>query len=189
MDLTCAHIPMGDGSFEILYSQERVDRHVIDPNGLDYVSECDYVVPPWIIEYDPSDLPFMQEHSINMILLKTYEYKEKLTKYQGKEPGSIQILKKKDEECEETIKGMVNTDPPSYPYIESIPCINFSEGILALIWDKTKGKPRYDHRDDNSWLDPYIIKKKSDKENYYLTALDGRKMPLPVDGSLFQPYV
>jgi hypothetical protein len=46
MDLTCAHIPMGDGTFEILYSQERFDRHVMDPNGPNYVSECDYDVPP-----------------------------------------------------------------------------------------------------------------------------------------------
>jgi hypothetical protein len=68
-------------------------------------------------------------------------------------------LKKEDEEREETIKGMVNTEPPSYPYIESIPCINFSEGSLALMWDKRKGKPRYDQRDDNSWLGPYMSRR------------------------------
>jgi hypothetical protein len=189
MILTHAYIPMGYGTFEILYSREKNDKHVMDPNGPDYVSECDYDVPPQIIEYDPSELPFMQEDSIDMLLPRTDEYKEKLAKYQGKEPGSIQILKKEDEEHEETIKGMVNTEPPSYPYIESIPCINFSEGSLALMWDKRKGKPKYDQRDDNSWLGPYIVKKKSDKEKYYLTTLDGRKMPLPVDGSLLQPYV
>jgi hypothetical protein len=40
----------------------------MDPNGPDYVSECDYDVPPQIIEYDPSELPFMQEDSIDMLL-------------------------------------------------------------------------------------------------------------------------
>jgi hypothetical protein len=54
----------------------------------------------------------------------------------------------------------------------------------VFMWDKKKGKPKYDQKDDNTWLGPYIINKKSEKEKYYLTALDGRKMPLPVDGSL-----
>jgi hypothetical protein len=54
----------------------------------------------------------------------------------------------------------------------------------TFMWDKRKGKPKYDQKNNNSWLGPYIIKKKSEKEKYYLTAMDGRKMPLPVDGSL-----
>jgi hypothetical protein len=57
------------------------------------------------------------------------------------------------------------------------------------MWDKKKGKPKYDQKDDNSWLGPYIVKKKSKKEKYYLTTLDGRNMSFPVDGSLLRPYV
>jgi hypothetical protein len=38
----------------------------------------------------------MQEDCIDMLLPRTNEYKEKLAKFQGKEPGSIQILKKED---------------------------------------------------------------------------------------------
>jgi hypothetical protein len=140
-----------------------------------------------MIEYDPSKLPFIQEDSIDMLLPRTDEYKDKVAKYHGKEPGSIQILKK--EKHEEIIKEMVRTEPPSYSYVESTSCINFNEGSLALMWDKRKGKPMYDQRNDNSWLGPYIVKKKSDKEKYYLATLDRRKMPLPVDGSLLQPYV
>jgi hypothetical protein len=45
MYLTHAHIPMGYDTFEILYNWERDDRHVTDPNGPDYISECDYDVP------------------------------------------------------------------------------------------------------------------------------------------------
>jgi hypothetical protein len=33
-------------------------------------------------------------------------------------------------------------------------------------------------------LVPYIVKKKSEKGTYYLSSMDGRRMPLPVDGSL-----
>jgi hypothetical protein len=41
-----------------------------------------------------SELPFMQEDSIDVLLPWNDEYKEKLVKYHGKELGSIQILKK-----------------------------------------------------------------------------------------------
>jgi len=58
---------------------------------------------------------------------------------------------------------MVYTEPPSYPCVENIPCINFNEGIIALMWDKIKGKHRYEHRNDNSWFGPYIVNKKYDK--------------------------
>jgi hypothetical protein len=104
---------------------------------------------------------------------------------------SIQILNKednKDKECEEAIKNVVNTEPPSYPYIENIPYINYSEGIIAFMWEKKKGNLKYDQEADISWLGPYIIKKKYEKEKYHLIALDGRNMPFPVDGSLLQPY-
>jgi hypothetical protein len=74
-------------------------------------------------------------------------------------------LKKEGEKHEEIIKEMVYTEPPSYPCIENTPCINFNEGSIALMWDKIKGKPRYDQRNDNSWLGPYIVKKKLIKKS------------------------
>jgi hypothetical protein len=46
MDLTHAHIPMGDRKFEILYNQHVVNNHVVDLNGLDYCSDCEYDVAP-----------------------------------------------------------------------------------------------------------------------------------------------
>jgi hypothetical protein len=57
------------------------------------------------------------------------------------------------------------------------------------MWDKRKGKPKYDQKDDISRLGPYIIKKNYEKEKYYLTALDRRKISLPIDGSLLRPYI
>jgi hypothetical protein len=186
MDLTHAHILMGDGTFQILYNQEKDDRHVMDPYGPDYVTECDYDVHTQFIEYDPSELPFMQEDSIDVLLPWTNKYKEKLAKYHGKDPGSIQILKKEDEKHEEKVEETVRAKPPCFDYT---PCIDFVEGSLVLMWEKRKGKPRYDQQDNKSWLGPYITKKKSNKERYYLAALDGRKMSLSVDGSLLQPYI
>jgi hypothetical protein len=58
-----------------LYNPEKNDKHVMDPNGPDYINECDYDVPRQSIEYDPSEFPFMQEDSIDMLLPRTDEYK------------------------------------------------------------------------------------------------------------------
>jgi hypothetical protein len=96
---------------------------------------------------------------------------------------------KGDKEHQKDIKDAINTNPPLYPYIENIPYINYSERSLVLMWDKMKGKPKYDKKNNNSWLGPYIIKKKSEKEKYYLLAMDERKMPLLVDGTFLQRYI
>jgi hypothetical protein len=59
-----------------------------------------------------------------------------------------------------------------------------------LMWDKNKGNPNYEHKDYSSWPFHYNVKKKFEKDSkYYLTILDGRKIPLPMDGSLLQTYV
>jgi hypothetical protein len=79
--------------------------------------------------------------------------------------------------------------PPKKPYNEDLPYVDFDEGSLALMWDKKRGEPKYDERNEMLWLGPYIIKKKSEKGKYYLSAMDGRTMSLPVDGSLLQPYI
>jgi hypothetical protein len=74
IDLTHAQIPMGDATFEILDSRERADKYVMEPNGHDYTSECEFDKVPDTIEYDPRYLPFMQEDCIYMLLTKTDEY-------------------------------------------------------------------------------------------------------------------
>jgi len=84
---------------------------------------------------------------------------------------------------------VVKEKQPSQPYIEKIPYINFSEGSLALMWDKKRGEPKYDERKNVLWIGHYIIKRKSKKGKYYLYSMDGRKIPLLVDGSLLRPYI
>jgi hypothetical protein len=46
MDLIHAHVPLRDGTFEILYSQHVVKNHVVDPNSLNYWSNCEYDMAP-----------------------------------------------------------------------------------------------------------------------------------------------
>jgi hypothetical protein len=46
MDITHAHIPMGDGTFYILYNLEKYDKHMMDLDGPHYANKCDYDVLP-----------------------------------------------------------------------------------------------------------------------------------------------
>jgi hypothetical protein len=169
---------------ESYITREKNDTHVMDLRGPNYVSEHYYDMFLQVFEYDPSKLPFIHEDSIKMFL--PWTDKKKISKYHGKEMGSIHVMQEEDEKHEEIVKNIVHIEPP---HIENTPCIDFNEGSLSLIWEKIKGKPRYAQKDKNSRLGPYIIKKNFDKERYYLTTLDERKMLLLVDGSLLQPYI
>jgi hypothetical protein len=84
---------------------------------------------------------------------------------------------------------MVKEKPPSQPCIENIPYINFNEGIIAIMWDKKKGKAKYDKGNEVLWLGPYIVQNNSENGIYYLSAMHGRRMSFLVDGSLLQPYI
>ena len=64
MNLAHAYIPMGDVTYEILHNRENKYTLVMDLRGPNYVSEHYYDMPPQVIEYDLSKLPFMQEDSI-----------------------------------------------------------------------------------------------------------------------------
>jgi hypothetical protein len=41
---------------------------------------------------------------------------------------------------------------------------------------------------DSLWLGPYQIEKKSGTNYFYLTTVEGRRMPLPVNGYFLKPY-
>jgi hypothetical protein len=106
--------------------------------------------------------------------------------------GTIKILKKDEDkrsvEREQIIKNMVKAQPPEQPYIENLSYVYFDEGILSLMSDKKMGEPKYDEKNEVLWLGPYIAKNKSEKGTYYLSTMDGRRMALPVDGSLLRPW-
>jgi hypothetical protein len=49
---------------------------------------------------------------------------------------------------ENKLSNVVEADPPTQPYIEDLPYVEFDEGNLALMWDKRKGKPKYDKKSE-----------------------------------------
>jgi hypothetical protein len=126
----------------------------------------------------------MQEDAMKLFL--PWMDKKGVAQCHHKEPKYIHIIQREDEKSERIVKDTVHTKSP---YDDNTPCYDFNEGTLVFMWEKRKGKPIYEYKDNNSWLVPYIIKNKSDKKKYYLTTLDGIKMPFPIDGFLLQPHI
>jgi hypothetical protein len=83
--------------------------------------------------------------------------KKNTTQYNGKKVVPIHVMQGEDKKHEEIIKETVHTEPP---HDENTPCINLNEGICVIMWDKRKGKPKYHEKENNSWLGPYITRKK-----------------------------
>jgi hypothetical protein len=56
------------------------------------------------------------------------------------------------------------------------------------MWDKRREKPGMHQKFDSLWLGPYQIKERSGVDSFYLATAEGRRMPLPFNGSLLKPY-
>lgn len=62
------------------------------------------------------------------------------------------------------------------------------QGEFVLMWDKRKGQPNTCKEFDKFWLDPYKIEKKSVNDSYYISTLEGRRLPLPTSRSNLKPH-
>jgi len=64
---------MEDGTFEVLYNQLSSKEHVIEWDHPNHINEKYFDEGSFHIEYDPHDIPFMQEDCINTLLPRTQE--------------------------------------------------------------------------------------------------------------------
>jgi hypothetical protein len=82
----------------------------------------------------------------------------------------------------------MDVDPPYEPYSEHILYPEYLEGNLVLVWDKGRGLPSFDPKDEVLWAGPCIVKET--KNNLYtLSTLAGRKMPCGFMASHLRPYI
>jgi hypothetical protein len=56
------------------------------------------------------------------------------------------------------------------------------------MWDKRREKPGMHQKFDSLWLGPYKIEEISSPYSFYLSIIEGRRMRLPVNGSLLKNY-
>jgi hypothetical protein len=64
----------------------------------------------------------------------------------------------------------------------------FKEGDQVLLWDKRREKLGIHKMFDSIWIGPYKIEEVSGPDSFYLSTIEGRRMPLPVNGSLLKHY-
>jgi hypothetical protein len=65
---------------------------------------------------------------------------------------------------------------------------DFQTGDTILLWDKRREKPGSHGKFDSLWAGPYIIQDIAGKNSFFLSRLDGEKLPLPVNGQLLKLF-
>jgi len=65
---------------------------------------------------------------------------------------------------------------------------DFNKGDQVLMWDKRREKPGMHQTFDSLWLGPYKIEEVSRPDLFYLSTIEGRRMPLPTNVSLLKHY-
>jgi hypothetical protein len=192
LDFSHAFIPMGDGTYEVLYSQPESQHHVCLLNGTDATSDDEFDRVSNEPPYDASELPFANEEAFEVLFPRTNKYDKGLVRHYDKDVGEVKILQN-DEQTQQTnkqqiIKSIQEVAPPPELYIEDDPHIEYGEGNLVLLWDKKRGEPNYDPKDEILWVGPFIVK---NKENnlYNVFTMTGRKVPVGYEASRLCPYI
>jgi hypothetical protein len=56
------------------------------------------------------------------------------------------------------------------------------------MWDTQKGEPTNVKGSTQSWLRPFKVGMETVDKSYYLSTLEGRSFPLPINKHLLKPY-
>ena len=65
---------------------------------------------------------------------------------------------------------------------------SFNKGDLGLMRDNINKKPGKHGKFYSLWLGPYIIESMAGPNSFYLSHLDGEKLPLPVNGQILKLF-
>jgi hypothetical protein len=84
--------------------------------------------------------------------------------------------------------------PPSVQYTRVVQGMTkykirkYKEGDMVWMWDTQKGEPTNVKGSMQSWLGPFKVGMESVDNSYYLSTLEGRRHPLPINGHLLKPH-
>jgi len=159
MDYSHAFIPMGDETYDVLYSQSESPCHVYDLHSAESIGDYNFDKVSYEPPYDTSELPFAGEESFEVLFLRNGERREALNQYQGKDVGEVKILTRNDLIKEEEMEpSTMNIDPFPEVYIEDILHPKYLEESSVLLWDKNRGRSSFDPKDDVLWSGPCVVK-------------------------------
>jgi hypothetical protein len=200
MDLTFLLLPLKDGTTGRLLNIPLTGNHVHDVAPAKNEPQKDEIQT--LQEYSPEDMPFTTEEEFDQIEWpKKEEYQQLLDQFQNKEVGTVKILKIPKSEDEVQIHPSQQQaftleahPPPSVQYTRVIQenekqkIRKYKKGELVCMWDTQKGEPTNAKGSIQSWLRPFEIRMESVDDSYYLSTLEGRRLPLPISGRLLKPH-
>jgi hypothetical protein len=200
MDLTFLRLPLKDGTTGHLLNVPITGNHVQDV--VPSVNEAQKDVIQTLQEYSPEDMPFATEEEFDQIEWpKKEEYQQLLDEFHNKEVGTVKILKrKKDGEdvqihpSQQEVFTPEAHPPPSVQYTRVVQGTTkhkirkYKEGDLVWMWDTQKGEPINVKGSAQSWLGPFKVGMESVDNSYYLSTLEGRRRPLPINRCLLKPH-
>ena len=64
----------------------------------------------------------------------------------------------------------------------------YKEGDVVWMWDTQKGEPTNVKGSTQSWLGPFKFGRESVDDSYYLSTLEVRRLPLPINMHLLKPH-
>jgi hypothetical protein len=153
-------------------------------------------------EYSLEDIPFTMEKDFDHIEWpKKEEYQQLLDQFQSKEVGTVKIMKRpKNEDDVQIHPSQQDTfipeahPPPLVQYTrilqgnEKHKIQKYKEGELVWMWDIQKGESTNVKGSIQSCLGPFKVGMESVYNSYYLSTLEGRRRPLPINRRLLKPH-
>jgi hypothetical protein len=151
-------------------------------------------------KYSPEDMPFATEEDFVQIEWpKKEEYQQLLDEFKNKQIGTMKILKKHEDDVQihpsqQEVFTAEAHPPPLIQYTRVVQGTTkykvrkYKEGDMVWMWDTQKGEPTNVKGSTQSWLRSFKVGMESVNNSYYLSTLEGRRHPLPINGHLLKPH-
>jgi hypothetical protein len=151
-------------------------------------------------KYSSEDMPFETEEDFYHIEWpKREEYQQLLDEFKNKEIGMVKILKKHEDDVQIHLSQQEAFTAEAHPPPSS-QCTRVVQGTtkykvrkykeedMVWTWDTQKGEPTNVKGSTQSWLEPFKVGMESVNDSYYLSTLEGRRCPLPINRHLLKPH-
>jgi hypothetical protein len=200
MDLTYVNIPLNNGTIGHLPNVQMTRTHVQETSDPIKYDKAHEQIMESLPEFSPNDMPFATKEDFNQIQWpKREEYQQLLDKYEGKEVGTVKMLNKGESNIlirpsQQAVFTAEYHPPPSAQYTKVVQettkfrTKEYIEGDTVWMWDAKKGEPTNVKGSTQFWLGPFRVGTKSVDDSYYLSTLEGRSRPLPVNEHLLKPH-
>jgi hypothetical protein len=199
MDLSFIEFPLKNGTIGHLLNEPVTETHVQEVNLPIKSDKAHDKIIQTLHEYSPEVMPFTTKKDFDKIKWpKREEYQQLLDEFKDKEIGTVKMLKRPEDEVQidpshEEVFTAKSHPPPSTQYTRVVQGTTkykirkYKEGDVVWMWDTQKGDPTNVKGSTQLWLGPFKVQRELVDESYYLSTLEGRRRPLPINGTSSNP--